>query len=76
MSVDVYVHATSQIASYVENLIPYSTGTEAPMTTITINLPNDRFRALEKMSQRLNLAPEELARLSVEELISCPNENF
>ena len=63
-------------APHVENLIPYNTDTEAPMTAIKINLPNDRFRALEKMSKRLNLAPEELARLSIEELISRPDESF
>ena len=67
---------TPKIAPHVENLIPYNTDTEAPMTTITITLPNDRFRVLEKMSKRLNLAPEELARLSVEELISRPDESF
>ena len=46
------------------------------MTTITISLPDDRLRALEKISARLNLATEELVRLSIEELISRPDENF
>lgn len=46
------------------------------MTTITISLPNDRLRALEKKSAILNLSPEEFVRLSIEELISRPNEEF
>ncbi len=46
------------------------------MTTITISLPDDRLRALEKISARLNLATEELVRLSIEELISRPEEDF
>lgn len=46
------------------------------MTTLTITLPDESFRALEKKSARLNITPEELARLGIEELISRPDESF
>jgi hypothetical protein len=46
------------------------------MDTITISLPNDRLRALRKLSHQLNVSPEELIRLSVEELLTRPQENF
>ena len=38
------------------------------MNTITISLPEDRLKALERLSRQFNLAPEELVRISVEEL--------
>ena len=46
------------------------------MTTITISLSDDRLKILEKKSARLHLSPEELVRLSIEELISRPSEDF
>jgi len=33
------------------------------MATLTITLPDKQFRALEKASNRLNLVPDDLARL-------------
>ena len=46
------------------------------MTTLTINLPNERFRELEEKSARLNITPEELALLGVDDVISRPDESF
>ena len=46
------------------------------MTTITIALPDDRLRALEKLSNRLNISPEELVRANIEELLTHPEETL
>ena len=46
------------------------------MTTFTITLPDDRLRALEKLSNRLNVSAEELVRLSIEEILTRPEETF
>lgn len=40
------------------------------MTTLTIKLPDERFRALEKESVRLNLNPEEFVNLIVDTYFS------
>ena len=44
------------------------------MDTITVSLPDDRLRALQKLSSQLNVSPEELIRLSIEELLTRPRE--
>jgi len=46
------------------------------MTSITITLPDDRLQALKKLSDRLNVSPEELVRVSIEELLTRPEETF
>lgn len=46
------------------------------MTSITIALPDDRLQALKKLSDRLNVSPEELVRVSIEELLTRPEETF
>ncbi|MEW6718666.1 MAG: CopG family transcriptional regulator [Chloroflexota bacterium] len=46
------------------------------MSTFTITLPDDRLRALKKLSSRLNISPEELVRLSIEEILTRPEETF
>ena len=46
------------------------------MSTLNISLPDDRFRALEILSKRLNISPEELVRLSIEEMLTRPEETF
>jgi len=46
------------------------------MSTFTINLPDDRLRALKKLSNRLNISPEELVRLSIEEILTRPEETY
>lgn len=44
------------------------------MTTLTITLPNERFRALEEASARLNLVPEEVVCLIIETYLSRPQD--
>ncbi len=34
------------------------------------------MRALKELSSRLNIAPEELVRLSIEDILTRPEENF
>jgi len=46
------------------------------MTTITIRLPDDRLVKLTELAARLGVTPEELARLSIEELLSRPEDAF
>ena len=46
------------------------------MTTITISLPDDRLRKLQEMATQLKVAPEELARAGIEELLARPEEEL
>ncbi|MCP9468976.1 MAG: hypothetical protein NNA31_03135 [Nitrospira sp.] len=46
------------------------------MTTITIALSDDRLQKLQQIATLLQVAPEELVRISVEELLSRPEEEF
>ena len=46
------------------------------MTTITISISDERLRELTELSKKLNVAPEELVRISVEVLLTRPEENF
>ena len=46
------------------------------MTTITITLPEDRLAKLKEIATRLNVKPEDLARVSIEELLTRPEESF
>lgn len=47
---------------------------EVHMTTITITLPEDRLIKLKEMAARLGVTPEDLARLSIEELLRRPED--
>ena len=46
------------------------------MSALTINLTDDRLRALKKLSSRLNISPEELVRLSIEDILTRSEESF
>ena len=46
------------------------------MTTITITLSDERLRELKETASQLNVSPEELVRVSIEELLSRPAEAF
>ena len=46
------------------------------MTSITIALPNDLMHKLIETAARYNVAPEELVRASVEELLTSSEETF
>ena len=46
------------------------------MTTITISIPDDHLRKLQEIAKRLNLTPEQLARIGVEDLLGKSDESF
>jgi len=46
------------------------------MSTFTISLPDDHMRALKKLSSQLNNTPEELVRLSIEDILTRTEEYF
>ena len=45
-------------------------------TTITITLPDDRLHQLKEIAARFQVAPEELARVGIEELLGRPDDAF
>lgn len=46
------------------------------MTTITIALSDDRLQKLQQIATLFQVTPEELVRISIEELLSRPEEEF
>lgn len=46
------------------------------MATITISLPADRLSQLKSIAEHFRVAPEELVRASIEELLTRPEEDF
>ncbi len=46
------------------------------MSTITVVLPDERLVQLKEIAARLGIAPEELARAGIEDLLSRPDEAF
>jgi antitoxin FitA len=46
------------------------------MTTLTISLSEDRLQQLKERAAQLRVAPEELVRASIEELLTRPEEEF
>ena len=46
------------------------------MSAITINLSEERMQRLREVASRLGVSPEDLARMSVEELLARPDEKF
>jgi predicted transcriptional regulator len=45
-------------------------------TPLTVSLPDDLMTKLEELAAKHKVAPEELVRLSVEELVASPEETF
>jgi hypothetical protein len=46
------------------------------MSSITVAIADDRLAKLREAAARLNVSPEELVRVSIEELLSRPEEDF
>lgn len=46
------------------------------MTTLTIDLPVERYEKLKQLAEHYQVAPEELVQSSVEELLARPREDF
>jgi predicted transcriptional regulator len=49
---------------------------EVEMTAITITLPDDRLLKLKEMAMEIGVTPEELVRVSIEELLAKPEDTF
>jgi hypothetical protein len=46
------------------------------MNTITITLRNDCLMKLQEKATHFNISPEELVQMSIEELLTKPDETF
>ena len=46
------------------------------MSTLTIALSDDHLAKLQEIADRFKIKPEDLARVSVEELLTRPEESF
>ena len=46
------------------------------MTTITISLPDEQLRELNQAALQLQVSPEELVHISIEELLAQPTDAF
>lgn len=46
------------------------------MTTFTITLPDERVKELRQIAERFRVAPEDLVRASLEELLTRPLDDF
>jgi len=46
------------------------------MSSITINISDEHLLKLREIAARLKVSPEDLARMSVEELIAQPEKDF
>ena len=46
------------------------------MTSFTITLPDERVKKLQEIAKRFRVAPEELVRASLEELLTRPMDDF
>lgn len=46
------------------------------MSSITINLPSEQLLKLREIANRLGISAEDLARMSIEELLAQPEEDF
>ncbi|MEO0970218.1 MAG: DNA-binding protein [Cyanobacteria bacterium J06639_18] len=46
------------------------------MASITINIPDRQFQKIQELAQELSISPEELLRISLEEWLSHPQNDF
>jgi len=46
------------------------------MSSITIELPDERMRQLQKLALDANVSPEDLVRVRVEEWLNAPSGEF
>lgn len=46
------------------------------MTTITIELPSECLQKLQEMAQKFGISTEELVRVSVEDMLTQPEDQF
>ena len=46
------------------------------MVTVTVTLSEDRFQKLQDLAKQFNIPIEQLLRVSIEELVARPQEDF
>jgi antitoxin FitA len=46
------------------------------MSTISVTVPDDRLSKLQEIARRYNITPEDLVRMTIDELIARPEEAF
>jgi len=46
------------------------------MATVTVTLPEEQLAQLKEKAKRYQVTPEELLRVSLEELLTRPDEDF
>jgi hypothetical protein len=46
------------------------------MSTITVALPEERLAKLNELARQLGIVPEDLVRVSIEELLARPEADF
>jgi len=46
------------------------------MNRITVTIPDDRLSKLQEIAARFQITPEDLIRVSIDELLARPEENF
>ena len=46
------------------------------MSSITINLQDEQMERLREIANRLGMSVEDLARLSIEEVLAAPDDRF
>jgi hypothetical protein len=51
-------------------------GSEASMTTITVSISDDRMQKLRERASLYQVAPEELVRVSLDDLLGRSEEDF
>jgi predicted transcriptional regulator len=44
--------------------------------TITVTIPDDRLSKLREIADRFKITPEDLVRVSIEEILTRPDEAF
>jgi predicted DNA-binding protein len=49
---------------------------ESDMTTITIEIPNERLQKLRELALKLGVTTDDLIRASVEDMLAQPEEQF
>ena len=49
---------------------------EGAMSTITVALPEERLVQLNELAEQLGVVPEDLVRISIEELLARPEPGF
>ena len=46
------------------------------MVTVTVTLSEDRFQKLQDLAKQFNIPIEQLLRVSIEEIVARPQEDF